>query len=51
MVVYKELVEYHIKEEEDRLFKAAEKALDQDEFQNIMKKFDQEKQRIKKTLK
>ncbi len=49
--VFKELVEHHIKDEESKVFKSAEKALDQDEFQIIMKKFDQEKQKIKKTLK
>lgn len=41
----------HIKDEESKVFKSAEKALDHDEFQNIMKKFDEEKQNIKKTLK
>jgi len=51
MGVFKELVEHHIKDEESKVFKSAEKALDHDEFQNIMKKFDQEKQKIKKTLK
>ncbi|RJQ23040.1 MAG: hemerythrin domain-containing protein [Nitrospiraceae bacterium] len=51
MSVFKELVEHHIKDEESKVFKSAEKALDHDEIQNIMKKFDQEKQKIKKTLK
>jgi len=49
--VIKELVEHHIKDEEKKVFKSAEKALDQDEIQNIMKRFDQEKQKIKKSLK
>ncbi len=48
--VFKELVEHHIKDEESKVFKSAEKALDHDEMQNIMKKFDQEKQKIKRTL-
>lgn len=48
--VFKELVEHHIKDEESKVFKSAEKALDHDEMQTIMKKFDQEKQKIKKTL-
>lgn len=48
--VFKELVEHHIKDEESKVFKSAEKALNQDEFKVIMKKFDQEKQKIKKTL-
>lgn len=51
MSVFKELVEHHIKDEESKVFKSAEKALDSDEFKTIMKKFDQEKQKIKKTLK
>ncbi len=50
MSVFKELVEHHIKDEESKVFKSAEKALDSDEFKTIMKKFDQEKQKIKKTL-
>lgn len=51
MSVFKELVEHHIKDEESKVFKSAEKALDSDEFKTIMKKFNQEKQKIKKTLK
>jgi len=49
--VFKELVEHHIKDEESKLFKSAEKALDQDAFKKIMKQFEQEKQKIKKSLK
>src|SRR5512141_2738433 len=49
--VFKELVEHHIQEEESRIFKSAKRALDSDEIQNIMTMFDQEKQRVKKTLK
>ena len=49
--VFKELVEHHIKDEESKVFKSAEKVLNDDEFQNIMKKFDHEKQKIKKALK
>jgi len=51
MTVFKELVEHHIKDEESKVFKSAEKALDHDEMQNIMKQFEQEKQKIKKSLK
>jgi hemerythrin-like domain-containing protein len=51
MGVFKELVEHHIKDEESKVFKSAEKTLDHDEIQSIMKKFDQEKQKIKKNLK
>jgi hypothetical protein len=51
MSVFKEIVEHHIQEEETRVFKSAEKALGHEEIQNIMKQFEQEKQKIKKTLK
>ena len=50
MAVFSELVEHHIKDEESKVFKSAAKALNPDELQTIMKKFDQEKQKIKKTL-
>jgi hemerythrin-like domain-containing protein len=43
MSVFKELVEHHVKEEEGKIFKTAEKALGEDEFQNIMKQFEQER--------
>jgi hemerythrin-like domain-containing protein len=49
--VFKELVEHHIKDEESKLFKSAEKALDPEEFKKIMKQFEQDKQKIKKNLK
>jgi len=51
MGVFKELVEHHIKDEEMKVFKSAEKTLGHDEFQDIMKRFEQEKQKIKKSLK
>lgn len=51
MGVFKEIVEHHIKDEEKKVFKSAEKALGHDEIQNIMKQFEQEKQKIKKGLK
>jgi hemerythrin-like domain-containing protein len=51
MYVFKELVEHHIKDEEKKVFKSAEKALGHDEIQNIMKQFEQDKQKIKKNLK
>jgi len=50
MAVFKELVEHHVKEEEGKIFKAAEKVLGQDKLQSIMKQFEQEKQAIKKNL-
>jgi hemerythrin-like domain-containing protein len=48
---FKELVEHHIKDEESKVFESAEKALGHDEIQDIMKQFEQEKQKIKKNLK
>ncbi len=51
MSVFKELVEHHIQEEESTIFKTAKKALDSDELQDILEAFEQEKQRVKKTLK
>jgi len=51
MAVFKELVEHHIKDEHSKVFKSAEKALSNAEFQTIMKQFEQEKEKIKKTLK
>lgn len=48
--VFKELVEHHIQEEENKILKRAEKVLGHDEVQNIMKQFEQEKQKIKKNL-
>jgi len=51
MAVFKELVEHHIKDEESKVFKSAEKALTRDDFEKIMKQFEQEKQKIKKNIK
>lgn len=50
MSVFKELVEHHIKDEQSKVFKSAEKALSSEEFQSIMKQFEKEKQDIKKNL-
>ena len=44
-------MEHHIKDEQNKVFKSAEKALSSEEFQKIMKQFEQEKQKIKKSLK
>lgn len=49
--VLKELVEHHIKEEEDTIFKTAEKVLSQNQFQAIMKRFVQDKQKFTRNLK
>ena len=51
MGVFKEIVQHHIKGEERKVFKSAQKALNLDEIQNIMKQFEQEAQKIKKSLK
>src|SRR5512141_1732581 len=50
MSVFKELVEHHIKEEEGKIFKDAEKVLGDDEIQDIMKQFGKEKQKLRKNL-
>jgi hemerythrin superfamily protein len=48
MGVFKELVEHHIEDEEKKVFKSTEKALDQDAFKTIMKQFEQDKQKAKR---
>ena len=48
--VLKELIEHHIKDEEGKIFKSAEAALKADDFQNIMRRFEQEKEKIKKKM-
>ena len=50
MAVFKELVEHHIKDEQSKVFKSAEEALSDAEFQSIMKQFEQEKKAIKQSL-
>ena len=49
--VFQELVEHHIKDEEKKVFKSAKKAFKKSEIEDIMKKFDKEKEKIKKSLK
>lgn len=49
--VFKEIVEHHIKDEESKVFKSAKKAFKKSELEDIMKKFDKEKEKIKKSLK
>lgn len=41
--MWKVLVKHHVKEEEGKIFKTAEKALGEFEFQNIMKQFEQDR--------
>ena len=50
MGVFKEPGEHHIEDEERKVFKRAKRHWSSDEMQNIMKKFEQEKQKIKKIL-
>jgi hypothetical protein len=47
VVLRPRIVEHNIQEEEGKIFKSAEKTLDTDMVQNIMKQFEQEKQKIK----
>jgi catalase len=47
----KELVEHHIKDEESKVFKSAKKAFKKAELEDIMKKFEKDKEKIKKSLK
>ena len=44
-------VEHHFQEEESKIFKSAKKSLSDDEIQNIVKQFEQEKQKNKKPIK
>jgi hemerythrin-like domain-containing protein len=44
-------VERRVKEEEGKIFKTAEKVLGEDKLQSIMKQFEQEKQKLKESLK
>ncbi len=49
--VFSELVKHHIEEEEDEVFKSAEKMLDKDELDKLMSEFTNKKEDIKKSLK
>ncbi len=49
--VLKELVGHHVKEEEGKLFKVAEKELDKNQFPTILEQFEKEKQKLQKSLK
>jgi hemerythrin-like domain-containing protein len=51
ITVFKELVEHHIKDEESKVFKSAKKAFKKAELEDIMKKFEKDKEKIKKSLK
>lgn len=49
-MVFKELVEHHVKEEESKIFKDAGKVLNRDQLHEIFEQFQQEKQRIKRSI-
>ncbi len=48
--VLKELVFHHIKEEERKLFKVAEKELGKDEFPTIMDRFEKQSERVRDSI-
>jgi hemerythrin-like domain-containing protein len=48
--VFKELVEHHIEEEEDQIFKMAKETLEADEMSQIMESFQKEKEKVKKQI-
>lgn len=49
--VLKDMVEHHIEEEEEELFEAAEEALEENAFKQVMQSFQKEKEKIKAELK
>ena len=48
--VFKEIVEHHIEEEEDEVFDIAGEILDDDQLDQIMESFENEKEKIKEQL-
>ncbi len=50
MKVLKELVNHHMKEEERKLFKVAEKELPKEDFPTILEKFEQQSEKVKESL-
>ncbi|MDY0039557.1 MAG: hemerythrin domain-containing protein [Desulforhabdus sp.] len=48
--VFKELVEHHIEEEEEKIFSDAEENLDAEKMKQIMEDFNKEKEKAKKAL-
>jgi len=45
LMVFKELINHHIKEEEDKVFKDAEKVISHDQMQEIIRGFQEEKEK------
>lgn len=48
--VLKDLVEHHIKEEEQEIFQIAQQEIQEDKFRQILQNFQQEKEKVKKEL-
>ncbi len=48
LTVFKELIEHHVEEEESNLFPTAGKLLSEDQLQGILKKYQDEKQKVMK---
>ncbi len=48
--VLKEMVNHHIKEEESKLFKVAQRELENDAFPTIMDKFEKQSDKIRENL-
>jgi hemerythrin-like domain-containing protein len=49
--VFKEILEHHIEEEEEEVFEVAEDVLDEDQLDEIMTAFNEEKEKAKKKYK
>ena len=50
LIVLREIVEMHVKEEEGKIFKDADRVLGRDQLNEMSQQFQQEKQRIKRSL-
>jgi hemerythrin-like domain-containing protein len=51
MKVFAELVDHHVEEEESKIFKDAESVLDDEQFDEILEKFNKEKEQLKSKIK
>jgi len=47
LMVFKELINHHIKEEEDKVFKDSEELISHDQMQEIMRNFQEEKEKTR----
>jgi hemerythrin-like domain-containing protein len=50
MNVFAELVDHHVEEEESKIFKDAESVLDDEQMDEILEKFNKEKEQLKKKM-